>query len=401
MSRLLAFLISVVLPLGSLLLLRLVIPVSASIYTDSLTPQLSESNQPVVSNTVLTGQAIPPLSVLLTPAQGATLTETDLLTFDWDNGGASVVSYTLVVTGEDDLSSLIIQGTASVTTPDSFYTATQILPNGLYTWTVQAHDATGEVSGYTQPFTFTLQMLRPIFLPFVMVNPPLCPQVSAANFELIPIEGNRTDRPDFLHGDLNLAQRGYSETNADKTLKDFSGSTDPGALQLSGLFNPNGFPGISTVYRVNGWNWGCGAQGCPTGPIANPLVTLMGLNAVPGQPIYIPDRGDTIYPGSYKAMVLYAEETRITLGYTRQDSVANGYAVHLENICVDPNLLALYQAQIGPDGYRKLNNGAYRLPALRNDQALGTALGQEIGVAIRDRGSFLDPRSRKDWWRGF
>ena len=128
---------------------------------------------------------------------------------------------------------------------------------------------------------------------------------------------------------------------------------------------------------------------------------MIGLNTIPRQPIYIPERGNSIYPGNYKAIVLYAEETRLTLGYTRQDTVANGYAVHLENICVDPNLLALYQAQIGPDGLRRLNNGAYRLPALRNDQALGTALGQEIGVAIRDRGSFLDPRSRKDWWRGF
>jgi hypothetical protein len=339
--------------------------------------------------------------VLLTPAQGATITKADLLTFDWDNGGASVVSYTLVVTGENDLSSLIIQGTVNVTTTDSLYTATQILPTGLYTWTVQAHDATGEVSGYTEPFTFTTQALRSVFLPFVLVHRPLCPQVSATNFELIPIAGNRTDRPDFLHGDLNLAQRGYSETSADKNLKDFSGSTDPGAPQLAGLFSPNRFPGISIVYQVHGWNWGCGAHGCPTGPILNPQVTLIGLNTVPGQPIYIPERGDSIYPGNYKAMVLYAEETRLTLGYTRQDTVAKGYTVHLVNICVDPNLLALYRAQIGPDGYRKLNNGAYRLPALRNDQALGTALGQGIGVAIRDRGSFLDPRSRKDWWRGF
>jgi len=39
------------------------------------------------------------------------------------------------------------------------------------------------------------------------------------------------------------------------------------------------------------------------------------------------------------------------------------------------------------------------LPALRNNQALGQALGFEIKVAIRDAGSFMDPRSQKDWWR--
>jgi hypothetical protein len=93
-------------------------------------------------------------------------------------------------------------------------------------------------------------------------------------------------------------------------------------------------------------------------------------------------------------MVLYAEEKRITFGYTRRDTVAAGYAVHLEGVCVDPNLLALYRQQIRPDGYRATN----RLPALRNNQPLGTALGTEIQLAIRDRGTFMDPRSCKDWW---
>jgi hypothetical protein len=96
-------------------------------------------------------------------------------------------------------------------------------------------------------------------------------------------------------------------------------------------------------------------------------------------------------------MVLYAEEQRITLNYTRRDTVANGYAVHLENICVDPNLLALYRAQVNAEGWRATG----RLPALRNNQALGTALGSELKVAIRDRGAFMDPRSRKDWWQGY
>jgi hypothetical protein len=72
--------------------------------------------------------------------------------------------------------------------------------------------------------------------------------------------------------------------------------------------------------------------------------------------------------------------------------VANGYSVHLTNLCVDPNLLALYRS----------SNSAGRsyLPALRNEEVLGTAAGSLL-VAVRDRGVFLDPRSRKDWWRGF
>jgi len=90
-------------------------------------------------------------------------------------------------------------------------------------------------------------------------------------------------------------------------------------------------------------------------------------------------------------MVLYAEPTRITLGYTREDSVANGYAVHIENLCVDPNLLALY---INSDA-----NGRSSLPALREEEVLGVATLGDLLVAVRDRGAFLDPRSRLDWWQ--
>ncbi len=66
--------------------------------------------------------------------------------------------------------------------------------------------------------------------------------------------------------------------------------------------------------------------------------------------------------------------------------------MHLENVCVEPGLLALYA--------RWNNQGRKQLPALRAGQTIGTARGPEIGVAIRDTGSFMDPRSRKDWWQG-
>jgi len=80
------------------------------------------------------------------------------------------------------------------------------------------------------------------------------------------------------------------------------------------------------------------------------------------------------------------------LKYTREDNVVAGYTLHLENICVDANLLALY---------RQLNAaGRSELPALRPGQSLGRASGSEIDAAIRDSGAFLDPRSRKDWWQG-
>jgi hypothetical protein len=83
---------------------------------------------------------------------------------------------------------------------------------------------------------------------------------------------------------------------------------------------------------------------------------------------------------------------RIGSKYTNNDNVVSGYTLHVENVCVGPRLLALYQA------WNSVGRG--RLPALRAGQAFGQAIGHEIGVAIRDYGSFLDPRSRKDWWRG-
>jgi hypothetical protein len=32
---------------------------------------------------------------------------------------------------------------------------------------------------------------------------------------------------------------------------------------------------------------------------------------------------------------------------------------------------------------------------------VGTARYNQVLVGVRDCGSFTDPRSRKDWWRGY
>ncbi|MCB0175646.1 MAG: hypothetical protein KDJ97_34400 [Anaerolineae bacterium] len=322
---------------------------------------------------------------LLAPANGAILTDPSP-TFDWleATGGTGSVTYTLVITGPT--------ATQSVTATASTYEVANPLSSGSYTWSVQAVDSTGAASGFVAPSAFSIQAAAQVYLPYLEKS--ACPVSSVAVYELIPFSGSPTDRPDSQHGDLNLALRGYNLTTAPKQLVNYSGGADSNAPRLAGLFNPNSLSAIPNVYRVNGWDWGCGAQGCATGPITDWDVTLLGLQTTQGQPIYIPERGPDIYGGGYKALVLYAEERRITLSYIREDTVAHGYAVHLENLCVDPNLLALYRSQIKSDGFRVGN----QLPALRNDQSLGTALGSEIRVAVRDRGAFMDPRSCKDWW---
>jgi len=404
MQKLLSLLLHVISTLSLSLILGLMVMVILPTSADTLSESQIWPMLPAEFDTIAALDSSPPSfgpTPLIAPADAVTVTN-PRPTFDWDDAtdDVGVVSYTLRITGENPFTGLSTQATTvDITTTNSIYTPTQVLPNGAYAWTVQAHDAAGNVSGFVAPYTFTMQaILWQAYLPIIQVNPqPICPTASSANFEVIPIESGILDHLPPLHADLNLALRDYSITNAAKSLQNINGPDDINAPQLAGLFEPNQFPGISNVYRVNDWDWNCGADGCRGGPITNPEVTLIGLSATVGQSIYIPERGPEIFGGGYKAMVLYAEERRITLVYTRQDDPANGYLIHLENICIDPNLFSLYQAQTDVDGKHVTGH----LPALRNNQALGTALTDEIQVVIRDTGAFMDPRSQKDWWDGF
>lgn len=190
------------------------------------------------------------------------------------------------------------------------------------------------------------------------------------------------------HPDINLSIRSYTRTTAPLELMDYAGNIDPDAPQLYTLFANQRTPIFNAAYRVFQWDWNCNCRG---GPITKWDVTLLGMKTTPGELIHLPVAGYDV-GGGYGALVLYAAPTRLTLKYTRDDDVVAGYTLHLENICVDENLLALYQ---------QLNAaGRSELPALWPGQPLGRAAGAEIDAAIRDTGAFLDPRSRKDWWQG-
>ena len=227
------------------------------------------------------------------------------------------------------------------------------------------------------------------YLPIIFPSPKYaCPAASGAQFGAIPVPPPPTDRPAAQHADLNLALRSYKTGRGFLGLVDYSGGTDPDAPQLGQIFGAGHVYTVTGVYQVYDWNW---PANCRAGLIADPPVTLIALATKPGEVVRIPSRGADIYQGTYRALVLYAEERRITLKYTREDRVVAGYTVHLENVCVDPNLLELYRESD--------SRGRASLPALRNGETLGVAAGGEILVAIRDAGSFMDPRSRKDWWR--
>ena len=155
---------------------------------------------------------------------------------------------------------------------------------------------------------------------------------------------------------------------------------------LSGLVVAEIQENSDTTYRVYDWDWDCN---CRAGLLAYPEVTLAGMAVTPGEVLRLPDSGYDI-GGGFEALVLYAAEDRITLKYTCEDNVVWGYTIHVEGVCVEPRLLALY---------REWNAaGRGRLPALRGLQPFGRAMGGEVGVAIRDTGTFMDPRARQSWW---
>jgi hypothetical protein len=225
-----------------------------------------------------------------------------------------------------------------------------------------------------------------VFLPLTAKQEPSgCEPIAGVQYATLSVTPETAEAAE--HPDLNLALRGYEVTAAYCGLVDYGGGGDPAAPQLYTLFADGRVPAFPAVYQVYDWDW---PHDCRGGLLTDPPVTLAGMGVAPGEVLRLPDSGYNIGSG-YEALVLYATEERITLKYTAEDSVALGYAVHVENVCVEPSLLALYEAWD--------EAGRVRLPALRGGQPFGRARGTEIRVAIRDTGRFMDPRSRKDWWQ--
>lgn len=226
------------------------------------------------------------------------------------------------------------------------------------------------------------------------INPPIptkapginCPQNSSNNYGSIDVANDGDNRPAESHPDKNIHVRGYSATTGTYSLIHIDGGVDEKGPNLSTVVEKNP-PTITGLYRVNTWDWNSDQKGPPdtTWP-----VSILGVLAQPGQPVYVADSGYDVSLG-YDAIVLYADESTVTLKYTREDSVRWGYTVHIEDICVDPNLIRSYQS---------LNTqGRAVLPAVRGGDEIGVARTNEVKMAIRDTGQFLDPRSDKDWWR--
>ena len=189
-------------------------------------------------------------------------------------------------------------------------------------------------------------------------------------------------------GDIDLLLRKWQPaTGQTLGLVSINGPTDSLAPRLYTLFTDDRDPVFSGVYQVQGWDWGCN---CASAYMTDPAVTMAGFAMKPAEVVELPTSGYDI-GGGMQALVLYATDETITLKYTRNDDVVNGYTIHLANVCVEPSLLALYDQ----------SNAAGRtaLPALAGNQPLGRVRGSELLVTIRDTGSWMDPRSSKDWYQ--
>lgn len=229
-----------------------------------------------------------------------------------------------------------------------------------------------------------------IFLPVVRQapepEPPDC-NVPGSSYGTLSIASNPTPRPVSENPDFNITVRGWRPSNGGLTLINYGPSEDGKAPQLDTLFAPRRLPAFTGGWDIYGWDWECM---CPTEPNRPWDLTLLGLATTPGEVIYPPDSGYDI-GGGHDALVLYASPTQLTLKYTREDHVVWGYTIHIEEICVEPDLLALYRQADAA--------GRWSLPAVRGGQPLGRAAGEQILVSVRDTGSFMDPRSHHDWWK--
>ncbi len=225
-----------------------------------------------------------------------------------------------------------------------------------------------------------------LYLP--SVSGEACAFIPTESYATVAVGGSHPSLPAEVHPDLNLAVRGYAPTIAELQPVDYGGSADPRAPQLAGLLS-GGSPPFGSAYQIFDWDWAGMGRGTR---ISDPPVTVLGFRVHRGETLHVPASGYTIGEG-WEVLVLYASSERVTLKYTREDSVVEGYTLHVENACVEPRLLSLYRSCDA--------SGRNRLPALRELQAFGRARSDQVLVAIRDHGRFLDPRSRKDWWQGF
>lgn len=218
--------------------------------------------------------------------------------------------------------------------------------------------------------------------------PPLNCDIPNTSYVTIPISGKPLDVDVATHPNTNLSARGYVPVNQAKKLEVLGPVHDPKAPQFPALFGDLRTPAFTTTYQAYQWDDNFTQ---PIGLEKGWPVTVLGMGVAPGETIYTPDSGYEVAAGGYEYLVMFAGPNDITLHIGSEDEFF-GYVLHIDGVCTDPDLLALYQQSNAA--------GRHHLPVLRGHQPFGKALTGEIQIAVRDWGGFLDPRSRNDWWQG-
>ncbi len=210
-------------------------------------------------------------------------------------------------------------------------------------------------------------------------------------------------RPATNHADKNIELRGYvanTDPNLRRDLVDYGSGDSTQPPQFATLFSPYQVPPFAEFYRVYQWQWAASPNpGIRDAPINDYPTTAVSFSLPPGKTLHTPVSGYEI-GGGQEVIVLFADANTVTLHYTRHDSAAVGYTIHIDHICTDPNLLKLYNTLDTPSGPRyQYPNANYQLPTLATGQIFGTTSLQNMVVAIADTGAFQDPRSCNEWWQ--
>lgn len=244
-----------------------------------------------------------------------------------------------------------------------------------------------------------------VYLP-VLMKPDACATTSSNSYAsgfVSQFDMDNPVRPAYNHADKNIELRGYTlntDSSLQRELVDY-GSDDPTQPpQFATLFEPNRVPTMSGFYQVHQWNWASSPQpGERAEPISQPKVTALGFDLEPGTTLHAPTSGYDI-GGGMEVVVLFADEDTVTLHYTREDTGALGYTLHIDQICTDPNLLALYNSLDDPNGSRyEVGSGGYNLPTLPAGQVFGTVGSSDMVLAVADTGTYQDARSCFEWWQ--
>ncbi|MDW7991074.1 MAG: hypothetical protein RMK65_02815 [Anaerolineae bacterium] len=238
-----------------------------------------------------------------------------------------------------------------------------------------------------------------VYLPLVFKAPDACEPIPGVSYiTLSVVEGYEPGKPPpERNPDYRLSLLGYYPVNEYRGLVYYAQSNDPNIPpQFTTLLEDQPTPPIVNTYQAHGWDWSDHRPIYPA-PWTWPPVSVLGLRTAPKAIVRVPDSsyvpGTDCGDGGCDALVLYASRWEVTLRYAREDDLFPGYTVYIVGICAEPSLQTLYE-QMNAQGRSKL-------PAVRGGQPIGRAWGSEIAIAIRDNGSFIDPRDCDSFWKGY